>query len=66
MLAILFFIDLSNGNLILGVLPESLALLLFGIALVGSTLVLRRVLTRRDRADIQDAAVATAEDSKSF
>ena len=63
MSAVLFLIDFSNGNLILGFVPESLALMLFGISLFGATLVLRRVFKRHDRQKITET---TADDSKSF
>jgi hypothetical protein len=64
MLAILLFIDFSNGNTILGSVPESLALLLFGVGLIASTLIMRRALRRHDRrAEITEAP---AEDNQSF
>ena len=42
--------------MILGVVPESLALLLFGVCLIGATLVLRRLLKRHDRGKITSAS----------
>ena len=41
-------IQISNGNLLFGVLPESLAILLFGVCLIASTAGIRRVLKRQD------------------
>ncbi len=46
MLVILF--DATNGNLLLGFLPESLGLLIFGVALVTFAVGLRRIFNRRD------------------
>ena len=44
-----FLIDLSNINLLLGtVMPEPLALLVFGVGLVGATVGLRKILKRHD------------------
>jgi membrane protein implicated in regulation of membrane protease activity len=41
-------LDAMNGNLLLGFMPESLGLLIFGIALIFFAVVLRRVLSRND------------------
>lgn len=44
-----FLIDASNGNLLFGtVVPEPLALLVFGVGLVGATVGLRKILRRHD------------------
>ena len=40
--------DLLNGNSLLSDVPESLALLLFGVCLFGATFGLRRLLKRYD------------------
>lgn len=52
MLSIGFLFEVSNGNMILGFVPESLALLLFGVCLIGATLVLRRLFNRQDRGKL--------------
>lgn len=41
-------IENLNGFLMLGVPSESIALLMFGVGLVGVTAAMRRVLKRRD------------------
>jgi hypothetical protein len=46
MLAIL--LDAMSGNLLLGFMPESLGLLIFGVALIFSAVALRRILNRND------------------
>lgn len=46
MSAIAIFLETTNQNLLFGIVPESLGLLLFGIGLVGLTLVLRWIFTR--------------------
>jgi hypothetical protein len=46
MLAIAAFLELTNQNLLLGVMPESLGLLLFGIGLIALTVILRKILSR--------------------
>jgi hypothetical protein len=53
-----FLIEISNGSMILGLVPESLALLIFGVGLVGSTFVLRRMFNRHD----QEKALETTHD----
>jgi hypothetical protein len=63
MLAVLFLIEVSNGNLILGFVPESLALLLFGVCLIGATLVLRRVFKRHDQGKMTETS---AEENRGF
>ena len=60
---VLFLIEVSSGNMILGFVPESLALMLFGICLIGATLVLRRLFKRHDREKI---AETSAEDNNGF
>jgi hypothetical protein len=44
----MFLIDLSNLSLLLGSVPESLALLIFGVCLTGITVAARRFLRRYD------------------
>ena len=46
MLAITAFLELTNQNLLLGFMPESLGLLLFGIGLIALTVILRKILSR--------------------
>ena len=48
MLTLLF--EVTNVNLLLGFMPESIGLLLFGVALVVFAVSLRRVFNRRDEA----------------
>lgn len=48
-LVVSFLIEISNGYFLIGVVPESLALLLFGVGLVGVTVALRKFLKRRDQ-----------------
>jgi uncharacterized membrane protein YidH (DUF202 family) len=40
--------DTTSGNLLLGYIPESLGLLIFGVALVVFALCLRRIFDRND------------------
>ena len=47
MLIAVFLINL-NDLLLLGAPSESVALLMFGIGLIGATAMLRRILKRRD------------------
>jgi len=49
MLALLF--EVTNKNLLLGFMPESIGLLLFGSGLIVSAVSLRRVFNRRDEAE---------------
>lgn len=44
--AIAIFLETTNQNLLFGIVPESLGLLLFGIGLVVLTIILRWVFTR--------------------
>ena len=46
MTAIAIFLETTNQNLLFGILPESLGLLLFGIGLVVLTMILRWIFTR--------------------
>lgn len=46
MLVILF--DVTNGNLLLGFMPEALGLLIFGVVLVTFAVGLRRMFDRKD------------------
>lgn len=46
MLAITAFLQVSNQNLLLGFVPESLGLLLFGIGLIVFTVIFRRIFSR--------------------
>jgi len=41
-------LDVMNGNLLLGFMPESFGLLLFGAALIFFAVGLRRILSRND------------------
>ncbi len=43
-----FLFDVASQNLILGFVPESLGLLIFGVALVFLTIGLRRFMKRSD------------------
>jgi len=43
---IAIFLETTNQNLLFGILPESLGLLLFGIGLVVLTIILRWIFTR--------------------
>lgn len=44
--AIAIFLETTDQNLLFGIVPESLELLLFGIGLVILTIILRWVFTR--------------------
>lgn len=41
-------LDAADGNLLLGFVPESLGLLIFGIALIVLAVILRRIFKRSD------------------
>jgi hypothetical protein len=41
-------LELTNKNLLLGFMPESLGLLLFGIGLIAFAVSLRRVFNRKE------------------
>jgi lipopolysaccharide export LptBFGC system permease protein LptF len=63
MIVIEFLIDASNENLLFLFIPaEPLALLAFGIGLIGATAGLRKILNYRDEIktnDIQESAEVT-------
>ena len=40
--------ELPNGTFILGAMPESVGLLIFGIGLIVFTVVIRRILSRAE------------------
>jgi hypothetical protein len=42
--------EITNGNLLLGVVPESLALLMFGVSLIAFTVGVRRVIDGKEDA----------------
>jgi hypothetical protein len=44
------FLQVTNQNLLLGFIPESLGLLLFGIGLVVLTVILRGIFRRVERS----------------
>ena len=48
MFAVAFFIEVLYGYLLSVLVPESLALLVSSVGLIGATVVLRRFLKRRD------------------
>lgn len=41
-------LDATNNNLILGFIPESLGLLIFGVALILFAVILRRIFNRNE------------------
>jgi uncharacterized membrane protein YidH (DUF202 family) len=49
MLTIAVFLQVTNQNLLLGYIPESLGLLLFGIGLVTLTVILRGIFRRVEK-----------------
>ena len=51
MLAIVIFLEVTNQNLLLGFIPESLGLLLFGIGLIALTVILRGIFRRFEKAN---------------
>ena len=51
MYALLF--ELTNKNLLLGFMPESLGLLLFGAGLIAFAVSLRRVINRKEASGEQ-------------
>jgi hypothetical protein len=53
MTAIAIFLDVTNQNLLLGYVPESLGLLLFGVGLIVLTVVLRWILSRVENGNEQ-------------
>lgn len=50
----MFLVDLSSLSLFLGNMPESLALLIFGVSLTGATVALRWLLKRYDNANAEN------------
>lgn len=53
MSVIAIFLDVTNQNLLLGFVPESIGLLLFGIGLVVLTVILRRIFNRVEAGNEQ-------------
>ncbi|MGC2236825.1 MAG: hypothetical protein WA584_11730 [Pyrinomonadaceae bacterium] len=53
MSVIAIFLDVTNQNLLLGYVPESIGLLLFGIGLVVLTVILRRIFSRIENGNEQ-------------
>ncbi len=45
-------LDAASGNLLLGFMPESLGLLIFGFALVVFAVGMRRILDRKDERQL--------------
>ncbi len=50
MFALLFVFEVTNKNLLLGFMPESLGMLLFGVGLISFAVGLRRVFKRNTDA----------------
>jgi hypothetical protein len=42
--------EITNGNLLFGVVPESLALLMFGVSLIAFTVGVRRITDGKNNA----------------
>ncbi len=53
--------DVSSNNLLLGFMPESLGLLIFGVALILFAVGLRRILDRNDDRQAVKEFEQTAE-----
>lgn len=51
MVAVTFLFEALNRNLLLGFMPEPIGLLVFGVALIGFAVGLRRIFTRNDEAN---------------
>ena len=51
MSATAIFLEVTNQNMLLGFIPESLGLLLFGIGLIVLTVILRGVFRRVEKAN---------------
>jgi hypothetical protein len=51
MFAIAIFLELTNQNMLLGFVPESLGLLLFGIGLIALTVILRGIFRRIEKSN---------------
>ena len=54
-------LDAVNSNLLLGYLPESLGLLIFGVAMISFAVGLRRILSRNDERQAVEKFEQTAE-----
>lgn len=48
MMAVIFLFEAANKNLLLGFMPESIGLLIFGIILITFAVSLRRFFNRRE------------------
>lgn len=48
------FLQVTNQNLLLGFIPESLGLLLFGIGLIGLTVILRGIFRRVEKTSEEE------------
>lgn len=46
----ILLVEVTNKNLLLGFMPESLGLLLFGVGLIAFAVSLRRVFNRKETA----------------
>ncbi len=55
--------DTASGNLLLGFIPESLGLLIFGVALVVFAVCLRRVFDRNDKQRAVEKFEQTAREA---
>lgn len=53
MLQTIFLLQAVNQNLLLGIVPESLGLLIFGVGLIGLTFGLRWILNRVETPKIE-------------
>ncbi len=54
-------LDATNSNLILGFIPESLGLLIFGVALILLAAILRRIFNRNEEHQRIEKYERTAE-----
>lgn len=54
-------LDAMNGNLLLGFMPESFGLLVFGVALIFFAVILRRILSKNDKRQAIEKFEQTAE-----
>ena len=48
----MFLVEVANGNLLFGLIPESGVLLLCGISLIGGTLAVRKFFKYKDDEEI--------------
>jgi hypothetical protein len=48
----LLFLEVTNKNLLFGSMPESLGLLLFGVALIAFAVSLRRIFNRKELTQV--------------